>query len=237
MNEKIVKVILGVIVVVLLGVVFYRFEINKSSLSLPPSSEKTYENEYMKVAIPDGWEAKEATKTVYVSNCINKQNCSTIPKTEPNPAAVNITKGNFILYINTQAQQASGVNGGRFAEIAMGAPSADAVVKVQPSSECGVSEKTSFQNYVRVDWYVDSQNKQEWCNVPSTSTVWYFSYVTTSKGGYFNYYNEGSPTSLVITMAYNSKNVNDLPIKGSAELNSALEEMTRIVNSLEIKRK
>ena len=179
-----------------------------------------YENQYMKVVLPPGWTAKKPRRT---------------------PAAVNIAKGNYILYINTQASQASGVEGGRFSEIAMGAPSADAVVTEQPSPPCGKAEsKPASDPHTRIDLYVSKADSksQAWCNAPSSgATVWYFSYITDAAGGYFNFYVPGQNRALVITMAHSSKNVDSLPLKGSTELDSMLSEMTLIVNSLKIKRK
>lgn len=219
MKQRTINVVLLIVIVVLIGAV--AFFINKketgeiqSGTKPTATTNRTFENNFIKVTLPEDWIATEATRT----------------------KAVNITKGNYILYINPQMQQASGVEGGRFAEIAMGAPSADAVVTVQPSSECGTSEAATVnQNYSRKDWFVGPQDKQEWCQVPGTKTVWYFSYISTQKGGYINYYKDGSPTGLVVTMSYNSKVVNNLPEKGSPELTQALAEMTEIVKSMEVK--
>lgn len=249
-------ILLVVIIVILVGAVGYFAFVKKSEpvaqqpTPTPVSNTQTpiptptftprsqvYGNQYMKVTIPAGWTAKQANKTIYYGNCVNKENCTTTPKVEPNPAAVNITKGNYILYINTQASQASGVIGGRFGEIAGGAPSADAVVIKQPN-ECGTSETNSaLLGHPRIDLYVSPQDKQTWCNVPTSKTVWFFSYIADkAAGGYFNYYVEGQgPTGYVITMAYNSKDVNNFPVKNSPTLNSMLNEMTAIVKSLEIK--
>lgn len=190
-------------------------------LSTQQNSQNTvYENPYMKVVLLPGWTAKSARRT---------------------PAAVNIAKGNYILYINTKASQASGVEGGRFAEIAMGAPSADAVVTVQPSPPCGKAEsRPAFDPHTRVDLYVSKPDSKsdEWCNAPSSgATVWYFSYITDAAGGYFNFYVPGQNRALVVTMAYRSKDVDRLPLKGSTELESMLSEMTSIARSLKIKRK
>ncbi len=184
------------------------------------SQNTVYETPYMKVVLLPGWAAKRSRRT---------------------PAAVNIAKGNYILYINTQASQASGVEGGRFSEIAMGAPSADAVVTVQPSPPCGKAEsRPAFGPHTRVDLYVSKADSksQDWCNAPSSgATVWYFSYITDAAGGYFNFYIPGQNRALVVTMAYGSKDVNSLPLKGSTELESMLSEMTSMVKSLKVKRK
>ncbi len=185
-----------------------------------PATASTYENASMKVTIPTGWTATEA-----------------ISKTVSNPDAVNITNGQWILYINVNASQASGVEGGRFAEIAMGAPSADAVVTQEPS-ECGQTETSAaYGNFSRVDYFVSAADKKEWCNVPTNGqTVWFFSYITSPGNGFFNDYTPGSNPGLVITMASTTKTVNDLPVKGSTELNTALKQMTDIAATLVIKK-
>jgi len=179
-----------------------------------------YENQYMKIVLLPGWTARKPGRI---------------------PTAVNITKGNYILYISTQASQASGVEGGRFDEIAMGAPSADAVVTQYPTPPCGRGESSpASDGHTRIDLYVSKADSksQEWCNAPlSGATVWYFSYITDAAGGYFNFYVPGQNRALVVTMAYRSKDVNRLPLKGSTELNSMLSEMTSIVRSLTIKQK
>lgn len=245
MNQKgFINILLLALVIILAGVVGYLTLVKKpaqpiaiqtpTSISTPTATPifqgQLYENQYMKITIPAGWTVTQATETVYVKDVLQKH---------PNPAAVNITKNNYILYINTQAQQASGIAGGRFSEIAQGAPSADAVIQIHPSSPCGFSETNpGFPDHPRVDLYVDSRSNRELCAHPSTkATVWYFSYITDRSGSYFNYYKEGEPLSFVITMAYNSKDVNKLPVKGSAELNTMLNEMTAIINTLEIKQK
>jgi len=92
---------------------------------------------------------------------------------------VNITKGNYILYINTQASQASGVGGRAVCRNCYGAPSADAVIKEWPSQPCGSLEKspvyTNKDENPFTEWilYVNNQEKNLYCNVPANnSTVW-----------------------------------------------------------------
>lgn len=176
----------------------------------------------MTVNIPAGWTATEATKDGAA-----------------NPDAVNITSGKWILYINTNASQASGVEGGRFAEIAMGAPSADAVVTEQPST-CGAAPTLvpAYGDFKRADLFVSAADKTEWCATPTNGkTVWFFSYITKADGGYFNYYTPGTGVGLVITMSYDTSVVNDLPEMGSADLTAALKQMTDIASTLVVKGK
>ncbi len=209
------------------------------------SNGKIFETDYFKVTIPEGWTAKAANRKVYTGNCNNVLNCRPTYTNEPDRASVNITKGNFILFINSRAGQASGVMGGRFSEIASGAPSVDAIVTEQPSQECGESEKTpaivNNENNFRVDLYDSSVNNANavWCKSPTNGkTVWYFSYITGSEGGYFNYFNvpEYSPgTGWAVTMAYNGKTVNSFPEKGNGVLIQALSDMTDMLKTLTIK--
>jgi hypothetical protein len=213
--------------ILVLGLSLLAAACNKSAVTPSPTptpnptsvQNQTYDNAYMKLSVQPGWTATQVNS---------------------NPGAVNIVKDKYILYINVQASQASGVTGGRFAEIAMGAPSADAVVTVQPSPPCGISETNGIaQSRSRVDLYVNnSQNKQSYCKTPTNGkTVWYFSYVSDKSGGYFNYLNQEQTKSYVVTMSYNSKDINSFPEKNSSTLKSMLDEMTAMVDSLEIKQK
>jgi hypothetical protein len=180
------------------------------------SQNETFENSYLKFEYPKGWIVNAPAL---------------------NPAAVNISKDNYILYINTQATQASGVQGGRFAEISMGALSADAVMHAQPASPCGNSESTQVtEMFTRVDLFVAAQDKTDSCNVPSGErAVWYFSYITNKAGGYFNYYDQRELKALVITLAYNSREINSFPAKDEPALKSILGETTHIIESLHVK--
>ncbi len=96
---------------------------------IPTSVTQTFENDYMKLSAPSGWKISPVNKTSNVGTCVNKTNCTYKTKTEVDPSAVNITKGNYILYINTRAKQTSGIIGGRLGEILIGAPSFGAVIK------------------------------------------------------------------------------------------------------------
>jgi len=212
------------------GSAVYFYSNRKPSIATPlPSStasptpvataSNTYSNQYFSVQVPAGWTATPV---------------------QGDAKSINITKANYILYINTQATQASGVIGGRFAEIAQGAPSADATIKNWPGDPCQIPEITPARHDLlysqRADLYVDSTASN--CNIPSDGqAAWYFSYLTNDENHYFNDYVDGQNPGLVVTMAYQTKTVNDLPKKGSADLTAALKEMTDIAYSLEVKTK
>ncbi len=198
-----------------------------NTTTTPTTKASVYSNSLLSVNIPAGWTATEAPSDV------NSKSDGTEP---PSGAKVNITKGKWILYINVDASQASGVEGGRFAEIGMGAPSVDAVVQDEPN-ECGKTTKTAaFVDYSRVDYTMNASDKTEWCVAPTNGkTVWFFSYLTSPGNGFFNDYVLGQNPGLVVTMAYNGTVVNDFPIAGSAELTAALKEMTDIASTLKVK--
>lgn len=209
----------------------------------PSSTEpvdQVFENEYMKVTVPVGWKLEELTQTLQDQK-YNKDTSTTTKVGEPvttKTGAVRLTKDSYILYIHPQAGQASGVTGGRFGEITQEAPSVNAVITEWPSSPCGKEAVTQLANgWQRNDIFLTSADKKDWCNVPAAGkTVWYFSYFTTPKGGYINYYgSQDGPTGWVITMAYNTADVNTLPQKGTPELTTALTDMTGIVKTLELK--
>lgn len=213
--------------------VFKNGQLIKDSGGNSSESGSVYENAFMKVTIPDGWSAKEATHIVY------GEGGGTV---QQNPAAVNIIRDNYILYINTAAGQASGIIGGRFGEIAGGAPSVDAVFSEGGQGHCGVEEwgggytDNDGTNFSLKDLYLNTTNRQAWCFAPTNGkTVWYFSYIGPQSGGYFNEYSDGKPGALVITMSYNTKNIDQLPIQGSASLDNALAVMTKIAQSLQVK--
>lgn len=250
MNNPIVKIALGTIIVIAVGAAIFvslpetatptPAETPNVTQSATPSATTTqpshiYETSELAVTIPAGWTATEATQNGIA-----------------NPSAVNITKGSWILYINVNASQASGVTGGRFAEIGMGAPSVDAVVLDEPN-ECGTATLTpAFGAFSRVDLSVSAINARDWCSVPKNGkSVWFFSYLTkTGIGGYFNDYVADQNPALVVTMAYEiddvkgmndlppdatNSGVNNLPEMGSADLNAALKAMTDIASTLTVK--
>lgn len=205
-----------------------------------------YENQYLKVAIPAGWTATQATQTVYYGSCAGyKTDCTDTPKVESKAGAVDITKGNYTLHIDAQASQASGIQGGRLSEITPSGSSVDAVLIDPGQGPCGFSENhPATTGHERVDMYVDEASVRDrpQCVSSKGLTSWYFSYITTdAEKGYFNYYHgkdipaDYSYMGYVITMSYNSKDVNKLPIKGSTELKSMLSEMTNILRTFESK--
>jgi len=196
----------------------------------PNKQSGVYETEYLKVTIPTGWTAAQANLRAldYDANSIYS-----------NPAAVNITKGDYILYINTQATLPEGSG---FSQIAWGAPSVSKVLK-SSGDPCGYTSddrSNTYPDHVRVDYFINEETQGQNCIAPNApATRWYFSYITprNDNGSYINYYpGTNKLIGIVITMAHRASNVNQLPAKGSAELNSMLHDMTAIAATLQVKK-
>lgn len=131
----------------------------------------------------------------------------------------------------------SGVEGGRFAEYASGAPSVDAVLTEYDGSSFGIGQANTIRvNNVaisRTDLYVSSKDTGS-CKKPSgNKSLWYFSVV----GNGINHFDGVSFSGVgwVATMAYNSKVIDSFPVKSSSDLNQALSQMTEMVQTLNIK--
>lgn len=185
-----------------------------------------FSNEHLEISVLPNWKAKELAS-----------------------GAINITSGNYILYINPFTSQASGVEGGRFSEIAQGAPGVELVLKSHPANPCGTHENTETTNkynrqIVRTEYFVssDSIKGDENCNTPDNlKNVWYFSYITTKGDGYFAKGEKFNPPivnpdwQFVVTMSYNAKNINELPEQSSKELKKMIQQMTEMVQGMKLK--
>lgn len=188
-------------------------------ISNEDNSRIIYENDYLKIEILKTWNYQ----------VVNNQ-------------SLNITKDNYILYINPNTTQSSGIVGGRFSEIGQGSPGVDLVMLYHPSEPCGDSvSKGISDKLVRRDYYIDKTDASELCNAPEgDDKLWYFSYVTTQDDGYFGNPKKLNPSitsqrQFVITMSYDGEDVNDLPVWESEVLNEALNEMTEMVKTVEFK--
>ena len=254
------KVTIVVVVICACVILYFIFYKNKNPQSLAttspipttqssstPVSPQTstfvhgvYQNQYLKITVPSSWILTEVTQTIQ-----NEKYDWTTQRSVPIGApvtkktgAINLTKGNYILYINPRVTQASGIEGGRFEEYAGGSPSVGAVVVEHPGGPCGTSEKSMLSlnstTTSRTDFYIGSGDKTETCATTTNGeTVWYFSDV--GEGiNYYNFPNDPTPVGWVVTMAYNSSIINSLPTKNSTELNQMLSEMTNILKTLKI---
>jgi len=203
----------------------------------PPAT--TFENSRIKLNVPAGW------KNLPVSG-----------------KGVVLVKGNYTLNILTNnVGQASGVQGGRFAEIAgyMYAPE----LKIpQPGTECSNSTVPVTDintQIVRMDLFYNPTGKDssmnEQCGNPTKNTnLWYGSYFSTkvattpaSHDGHFLDYQKASlkkqplmvvdnpDDEMVYTMSYFTTSINSLPSQDDSALQSMITEMTNIIKSIQYK--
>lgn len=184
---------------------------NKDSNSNNNNSTQIFKNKYLSIEVPNDWTIHELKN-----------------------GSVNIEKNNYILYINPHFQQASGLKGGRFDEIANGAPSADLVTIFHPAEPCSDLVKTSIGDFTRVNVYVDKNSDSNLCKKPSDNkTHWYFSYYTNGNG-YLNYINGQDQYSFVITLSIKVDSVNKLPTPNDPTLSQVWKATDAMINSLKI---
>jgi hypothetical protein len=255
MNQK---AIIGGLIVLVIGLGGYIFFIGKSTplpqsentqsttteqgSVTPPipqtsttSSQQAFENSYFKLTLSNGWKAEPAMGN-----------------------AVNITKGKYILYIAAHLGHPAGPVDD-FSSVVRGSPSGDLVFKGEqyrgPSCGTGASVDVTSK-LARSDRYIDASGKKDFesdgigCDVPTNgSTVWFFSNITTVGDkddlGYLGSecYLEGKNeedvgcmnNNFALTMAYKATSINALPVRGSMELATMLQQMSDIAKTLRFK--
>lgn len=171
----------------------------------------TFSNNKMSVTLPQGWSSQELAN-----------------------GSVNLLNGDFILFINPNFLQTSGVKGARFDEITQGSPSADLVHVFHPAVECTTPIQTTTQKYKRYDVYTNPNVDSNLCRkTASGETRWYFSYYV--KESPYVTYKSSSDYSYVITVSIRVSQISDLPKKDDAILKERLAEIDTIVDSIVIK--
>jgi IPT/TIG domain-containing protein len=146
---------------------------------------------------------------------------------------LNLIQGKYLLSINPIFVHASGGIGGRFSEVVSGKQSIDAVMRnvdqpaggfecaQMPPDEMVVTKALSLYNL-----YTDRSKVNNGCVFPSSGRpVWFGSMF----GG------EGSESDYAITLSYSTKDVNDLPKKGSLELKHVFADVVEMLKSLQLK--
>ena len=152
---------------------------------------------------------------------------------------VNITKGDYILYINPRFKQSSGIEGARLDEIITGFPSGDLVTLFRPAVECS-NTLDQFENvsggWKRYSLYTNSSSNSTFCKRPTDGkTHWYFAFYVRGEP-YVTYIdnNHQEYGSYVITLSVKRNKVNSLPVKDSTELLTIFEDVNRMLESLKI---
>lgn len=153
---------------------------------------------------------------------------------------VNITKGDYILYINPRFKQTSGIEGARLDEIITGSPSGDLVTLFHPAVECS-NTLNQFENvsggWKRYSLYTNSGSNSTFCRRPTDGkTHWYFSFYVRGEP-YVTYIdnNHQEYGSYVITLSVKRNKVNSLPVKDSTELLTIFEDVNMMLESLKVK--
>jgi hypothetical protein len=193
-----------------------------SSDKYKESQQELVKNDYLEIMIPknSGWSYQESGKGV-----------------------LDIRKDGYVLHIDPNAAQASGVEGGRFAEIAQGT-AADLVQKMQPSEPCGSLERVNLSDKLDITSYYIGPNdaSENLCNAPQdSSTHWYFSFAATPHSGYFGDLSffgvNGEPgvRQFVVTMTYAASEIDKLPLKDSPQRLSIMKEVKDMLKTLNFK--
>jgi hypothetical protein len=210
-----------------------------------PSSKNIFEDDRIKVKIPERWSVHPATETV-TGDRIYEQ-----------PIGAVLAKGPFRLYLLTHHGQASGIVGGRFAEIVQYvSPWIDMNDSPWPScpSEIQVVETAVNDKLFRRDLYFDTTHASkkalaECGNPASKQVLWYGSYfiepcpTKDCGGGFFlsHQFQSGKPwpdgsgiseDEMTYALTYDTKTPNALPTKSDPELRAALKEVNAIVSSI-----
>ena len=176
----------------------------------PHSRARTFENDYMRMRVLPGWTVDTST-----------------------PALVKVIHGNYILTIDPTWSHASGIIGGRFMEAIQGMLSAKAVlerVDLDGFTCADPKAKSLFinKNLGLGNLYTDrtQQNIDYGCTFPTDGKpAWFGSYTV----------GEGSESEFLITVAYNSLDVDALPKKGDPELNRMLRDVAAMLRTLVLK--
>ncbi len=146
---------------------------------------------------------------------------------------LKLVKGKYLLTIDPIFTHASGVEGGRFSEIAVGMPSLDAVTGNvdQPASggECALYPSQALKVTKTIalgNLYTDGSKMGNGCVLPTSSPPAWF-------GSFFS--GEGPESEYTITLSYNTADVNSLPKRGSQELGQVFAEAVSMLKTLHLK--
>jgi hypothetical protein len=196
-----------------LAALFLTLLISAEVLFAQPSSrtERLFDNPYLTMTILRGWVIESSADQ-----------------------ELNLVRGKYLLNIDPVFTHASGIEGGRFSEIAEGMPSLDAVMKNvdQPANgtECALYPSASLKITKEIamnNLYTDSSKTGNGCVFPSSGKAVWFGSLSVGNAPESEY---------TIKFFYSTDNVNTLPRKGSAELTQMLTEVVAMLKTLHFKR-
>lgn len=199
---------------------------------------REYKDEKIRVQVPASWQV----------SILRWANTSRM--------GAELRKGKYILRLCTGCGQASGMVGGRFAEIALlvqpWAPTEE------PTGPCGTEQRTKVTaNIERVDlWFRrdpdhEVSDANRFCLQPETTdTVWYGSYFAeeclrvgkhadAECGGYFLHRawltrKTSDIDEMAFALTYDTSDLDRLPRRNDLELKKILDEAAAIVHSVRI---
>jgi hypothetical protein len=162
-------------------------------MPIEAKAKPDFDNQYLKIRLSSGW-------TVAASG----------------DQVLKLVRGKYILSIDPIFTHASGIEGGRFSEVAGGKQSIDAVMANvdQPASgfECAQTPADAIavsQSISLANLYTDSSKVDNGCVFPSSGRpVWF--------GSVFS--GPGSESDYAVTLTYATNEVNTLTSKDSVEL-------------------
>jgi len=219
-------------------------------------SPNVYEDDRIRVSIPDGWTLAKPTGTF--------STVAGISSAQIVPGAL-LTNGKYKLYLLTHHGQASGVQGGRFGEIsAYVAPWLDTnstcVWYLHPETRKVTAKLSRVDNYYDTAHpavQVTEDQRPVDCGAPSAPGVfWYGSYFQqtcpalaktpedTDCGGYFLFYpdligkhadNMDASAEMTFSLSYDTTDPTASPRQGDADLQKMLDEASAIVKSITYK--
>ncbi|HEY7097308.1 MAG TPA: IPT/TIG domain-containing protein [Terriglobales bacterium] len=177
-----------------------------------PSSTPVYrfDNDYLTIEVLRGWKTESVKEQV-----------------------VTLRHGKYLLEINPIFLHASPVEGGRFDELLGNKPSVNAVMQNidRPAGGFECSEPKAKPTIVTKDMslanlYTDSARTNYGCVFPRRGrSVWFGSAIS----------GKASESDYVITLTYDSMDVNELPAEGSPELRKVFADVVRMLKSLHMK--
>jgi len=185
-----------------------------ASVAIAQSSKPhdgAFENQYVKMSVLPGW-------TVTSS-----------------PPLTKLTRGKYVLTINSIYTHASGIEGGRFGEATSYMPSVTAVragvegpwgttcSQDRPDQKLVINSKLSLSNLYTND---TKANVNDGCKFPSGKRSAWFGAL---------YVGAGTESEYTITLAYDTSDVNALPLKGSPELTRVLNDVQAMLKTLQLK--
>ena len=219
-------------------------------------SQSTYEDDRIRVSIPDGWILSKPTGTV--------TSVAGVSKTRTVPGAL-LTNGKYKLFLLTHHGQASGVQGGRFGEISpyvspwldTNSSCASYIHPEQTKITAKLSRVDNFYDTAHPTIQFTAPKRPQKCGAPSAAGVfWYGSYFQqtcpavaegpedTDCGGYFLYFPDlkgkrankmDASVEMTFSLTYDTTNPTLVPRQGDADLQKMLDEASAIVKSITYK--